>query len=145
MSVEKHVLVLDRVRRLPSRGWSWIDRRFLREYADSLERDSILLYFFLAAVADKHGLSYYGDAAISSRLRLDKAAVARCRDELVDRDLAAYKAPLYQVLSLPESKLRRGGPNPALIGDIMEELARGAKASPAAAAPRSNNRGNSSD
>ena len=34
MIVKKRVLLPDRRRRLPSRGWSWIDRRFLREYAD---------------------------------------------------------------------------------------------------------------
>ena len=123
MIVKKHVLLPDRRRRLPSRGWSWIDRRFLREYADSLGRDAVFLYFFLAAVADKHGLSYYSDFATASRLRLDVAAIARARDELIARDLIAYDSPLYQVLSLPEPGTRCGSAHPQTLGDIMLELA----------------------
>jgi hypothetical protein len=30
----------------------------------------IFLYFFLAAVSDQHGLSFYGDGAIAIRLRM---------------------------------------------------------------------------
>lgn len=123
MIVKKRVLLPDRRRRLPSRGWSWIDRRFLREYADSLGRDAIFLYFFLAAVADKHGLSYYSDFAIGGRLRLEVAAIDAARDELIAHDLIAYEAPLYQVLSLPEPGTRCGSAHPQSFGDIMLELA----------------------
>ena len=59
--IEKRILVPDRVRRPPREGFSWIDRRFLREYAARLSGDAILLYFFLAAVSDQHGLSFYSD------------------------------------------------------------------------------------
>ena len=58
MDAKKHLLRRDRIRHLPKEGWSWIDRRFVREKARDLDRDSILLYFFLAAVGDKHGLSF---------------------------------------------------------------------------------------
>ena len=34
--IHKHILVPDRVRRPPADGWSWIDRRFLREHAPRL-------------------------------------------------------------------------------------------------------------
>lgn len=123
MIVKKHVLLPDRLRRLPARGWSWIDRRFLREYADSLGRDAVFLYFFLTAVADKHGLSYYSDFAIGSRLRLEVAAVGGARDELLAHDLIAYEAPLYQVLSLPEPGTRCGSAHPQTFGDIMLKIA----------------------
>ena len=66
--IQKHLLVPDRVRRPPREGFSWIDRRFLREYAARLTGDAILLYFFLAAVADKQGLSYYSEASIAVHL-----------------------------------------------------------------------------
>ena len=62
-----------------------------------------MLYFFLAAVSDKDGLSFYGDASIALRLRLSEPVVVRARDELVAADLLAYRAPLAQVLSLPAS------------------------------------------
>ena len=44
MRVPKQAILTDRVRRPPSDGWSWIDRRFFREYAERLEHDTLLLY-----------------------------------------------------------------------------------------------------
>jgi hypothetical protein len=48
--IHKHVLVPQRLRRPPATGWSWLDRRFLREHGDYLSREAVLLYLFLAAV-----------------------------------------------------------------------------------------------
>ena len=47
-----------------------MDRRFLREHGDYLSRETLLLYWFLAAVAERHGLSFYSDHTLASRLRL---------------------------------------------------------------------------
>jgi len=105
--IHKRILVPERLRRPPATGWSWLDRRFLREYAERLSREAELLYLFLSAVADKHGLSFYGDGTLAARLRLPLAAVVQARDELLARDLIAYQAPLAQVLSLPENAVRR--------------------------------------
>ena len=44
--IQKRVLVPSRLRRPPATGWSWVDRRFLREYAERLSREAVLLYFF---------------------------------------------------------------------------------------------------
>lgn len=60
--IKKRLLVVDRVRHPPREGFSWVDRRFLREYAERLTGDAILLYFFLTAVSDKDGLSFYSDS-----------------------------------------------------------------------------------
>ena len=70
--VRKQILVPQRLRQPPASGWSWVDRRFLREHGDYLSREAVLLYFFLASVADRHGLSFYGDEALATRLRLAK-------------------------------------------------------------------------
>jgi hypothetical protein len=105
--IRKRLLVPERLRRPPATGWSWIDRRFFGEYAERLSRDAVLLYLFLSAVADKHGLSFYGDGALTARLRLTLAALNQARDELLARDLIAHQPPLIQVLSLPENVLRR--------------------------------------
>jgi hypothetical protein len=121
--IQKHILVLDRVRRPPANGWSWIDRRFLREHAPRLSHEAILLYFFLAAVSDKDGLSFYGDATIALRLRMAEAVVVRARDELVAADLVAYRAPLAQVLSLPAATIQRRGGGLAQFGEILRSLA----------------------
>ena len=122
--IQKRILVADRLRRPPATGWSWVDRRFLREHGDYLSREAILLYLFLAAVADRHGLSFYSDSTLSSRLRLSQPVLERAREELLDRDLIAHQLPLVQVLSLPAPGVRRR-PEPGqglmLLGDVLRQ------------------------
>ena len=123
---QKRILVADRLRRPPATGWSWVDRRFLREHGDYLSRDATLLYLFLAAVADRHGLSFYSDHTLSSRLHLSPQAVAQARQELLDRDLIAHQLPLVQVLSLPAAGVnRKAEPGQGLIrlGELFQQLA----------------------
>ncbi len=120
--IEKQVLAPERVRRPPREGWSWIDRRFLREHAPRLSHEAIFVYLFLAAVSDQKGLSFYSDASIAVRLRMGEQAVVRARDELVREDLVAYRAPLTQVLSLPEHRaVERGGM--MSLGEIFRAVA----------------------
>ena len=111
------ILVPQRLRRPPATSWSWVDRRFVREHAARLSRDAVLLYFFLAAVADKHGLSFYGDATLAALLRVPLPALVEARDELLARDLIAHEARFTQVLSLPLPHKRRAG-EPA--GGLMQ-------------------------
>ncbi len=120
--IHKQILVSDRVRRPPTDGWSWIDRRFLREHASRLSHEAIVFYFFLAAVSDKYVLSFYGDASIAVRLRMEETTVVAARDELVAADLVAYRAPLAQVLSLPAARLQRRGGGLATFGEILCNL-----------------------
>jgi hypothetical protein len=122
--IEKRLLVPHRLRKPPATGWSWIDRRFLREHGDHLSREAILLYLFLAAVADKHGLSFYSDNALSSRLRLPLADLEKARQELLERDLIACQLPLVQVLSVPTPGVRRRsepGQGLMMLGDIFRQ------------------------
>jgi hypothetical protein len=124
--IQKHILVAGRLRRPPATGWSWVDRRFLREHGDYLSRDGVLLYLFLATVADRHGLSFYSDHTLSSRLHLSPQAVAQARQELLDRDLIAQQLPLVQVLSLPAAAVsRRAEPGQGLIrlGELFQHMA----------------------
>ena len=103
------ILVPARLRRPPKTGWSWVDRRFLREHAAHLSRDAVLLYFFLSAVADKHGLSFYGDATMATMVRINLPALMAARDELLARDLIAHETRFTQVLSLLPLRQRRPG------------------------------------
>ena len=103
----KQILVPDRVRRLPANDWSWIDRRFLREFSSKLSGDAVFLYFFLATVADKNGLSYYSDNALALRLRTTERVIIKAREDLLEFDLIAYRAPIAQVLSLPKPATER--------------------------------------
>ena len=73
--IQKHILVPARLRRPPATGWSWVDRRFVREHTERLSREAVLLYFFLTAVADKHGLSFYGDGTLATLLRMSPAGL----------------------------------------------------------------------
>jgi hypothetical protein len=128
--IQKHVLVPQRLRRPPATGWSWLDRRFLREHGDYLSREALLLYFFLAAVADRHGLSFFSDQALTSRLRLSREVLQQARQELLDRDLIAQQLPLVQVLSLPSPAVsRRPEPGQGLM--LLGELLRQATGAPA--------------
>jgi hypothetical protein len=120
--IQKQLLAPDRVRRPPREGWSWIDRRFLKQHASRLSHEAILLYFFLAAVSDQNGLSFYSDTSTALRLRMGEQAVVRARDELVAEDLVAYRTPLTQVLSLPERGRERRG-DLASLGEIFQALA----------------------
>lgn len=124
--IRKRILVSQRLRRPPASGWSWVDRGFLREHAEHLSREALLLYFFLSAAADRHGLSFYSDGATAALLRLTVPAVSAAREELLARDLVAYESPLTQVLSLPVSAARRtAAPGQGLlrIGDLFREIA----------------------
>jgi hypothetical protein len=119
------ILVPTRLRRPPATGWSWVDRRFVSEHAAHLSRDAVLLYFFLAAVADKHGVSFYGDGTLAALVRMNLSALMQARDELLARDLIAHETRFTQVLALtPPGQHRRcelGGGRLMQLGDILRQ------------------------
>jgi hypothetical protein len=79
-------------------------------------------------VADRHGLSFYSDHALTSRLRLTQPVLEQARQELLQRDLLALQLPLVQVLALPTPGIqRRPEPGQGLI--VLGELFRQAAAS----------------
>ena len=122
--IPKRILVPERLRRPPATGWSWLDRRFLREHGDHLSREAVLLYVFLTAVADKHGLSFYSDHTLTCRVRLSPPVLEQAREELLARDLIAHQLPLVQVLSLPAPAVRRRaepGQGLILLGDLFRQ------------------------
>lgn len=119
---EKRLLDASRVRRIQD-GFSWIDRRFVRDgWAERLSREAVLLYLFLVAVADRDGLSFWGDARVTGMLKLPRDGLVRARDELVHVGLVAYEHPLYQVLDLaPRPSVPRGG-SARSLGEILRQL-----------------------
>jgi hypothetical protein len=91
-------------------GFSWIDRRFLRDgWLEKLASEDILLYFFLVAVADQQGLSYYSDPSLCAALKITQHALEQARSHLLDLELIAYERPLYQVLALDVPPKRTQG------------------------------------
>jgi hypothetical protein len=136
--IQKHILLPQRLRRPPATGWSWLDRRFLREHGDQLSREAMHLYLFLAAVADRHGLSFYSDTTLACRLRLSQPVLVQAREELWNRDLIAHELPLVQVLSLPTPGVsRRAEPGQGLIvlGDLFRQIAEAPASSTRRTAP----------
>lgn len=105
--IQKQVLIPDRVRRLPKCDWSWVDRRFQRQFAAKLSGDAVFLYFILVAVSDKNGLSFYSDNSLALMIRTSLPALSKARQELIQLDLIAYQSPLVQVLSLPLDEQRQ--------------------------------------
>ena len=121
-----------RIRTVPCGGFSWIDRRFVREgFIDRLSGEAVLLYFFLAAASDAKGLSFYADPTTKKLLKLDPEQINHGRAELLKAGLILYRYPLYQVLPLPEGAQStfqprvlpepRGG-EPTLLSELLKRL-----------------------
>lgn len=94
--------VPDRIRSIGG-SFSWIDHRFLRqEFDQGLTRLEKLLYFVLIAVSNKDGVSFYSDERLWEVLEIRHShELTGARNELVARDLIAFKDGIYQVLDLP--------------------------------------------
>ena len=104
MRVKKEVIDPDRIREVPREGFSWMDRRFVREgFIDPLPRECILVYFFLSAVSDARGLSFYGDSTVERLLKLEPGELPAARDRLTKDGLLLYRYPIYQLLALPQT------------------------------------------
>jgi hypothetical protein len=73
----------------------------------ALDRDAVLLYLFLAAVSDAHGISFYSDPSLGKQIKLTADTLARARTQLIDQQLILYHYPLYQVLPLPQKVTQR--------------------------------------
>ncbi len=97
----KKILDSTRVRKIQG-SFSWIDHRFITGgFLLELPTIEILLYYFLVAVSDRNGISFYHDDKICSLLKIDLSSLGEARQGLIGRSLLAYDPPIYQVLSLP--------------------------------------------
>ncbi len=107
--MKKHVLCPERLRKVPPQ-FSWVDHRLVREnYFTRCEHSAWALYLFLVSVADVDGLSYYSDASLRRRLKLDQVQLSASRQQLLQVGLIAYEKPLYQVLNLEPVPSTRSG------------------------------------
>src|SRR6266702_6988934 len=107
--MKKRVLCPERLRKIPPQ-FSWIDHRLVREnYFTRCEHSAWALYLFLVSVADVDGLSYYSDASLMRRLKLDPGQLSASRQQLLQVRLIAYEKPLCQVLNLDPVEPPRSG------------------------------------
>ncbi len=107
--MKKRVLCPERLRKVPPQ-FSWIDHRLVREnYFTRCEHSAWALYLFLVSVADVDGLSYYSDASLMRRLKMDPVQLSASRQQLLQAGVIAYEKPLYQVLHLEPVQSTRSG------------------------------------
>ena len=101
--ISRAPIVIDRIRRIDGKGFSFIPHRLLREgffvTLSSTERD---LYFFLILAGDRHGISFYHYDSICSMLQITIESYLQARNSLIQKDLIAFDGTRYQVLSLPQ-------------------------------------------
>ena len=101
--IVKRLLRPERLRRVPQ-GFNWVDHRLVSQnFITRCDHSALALYLFLVTVADVEGLSYYSDAAIGRRLKMDTLQLASARQQLIRAELVAYQKPLYQVLALEDA------------------------------------------
>jgi hypothetical protein len=118
--MKKRVLHPERLRKVPPQ-FSWIDHRLVQEnYFLRCDHAAWALYLFLTSVADAEGLSYYSDASLMGRLKMDPLGLSASRQQLVQAGLIAYEKPLYQVLSLEPVGGARSGP--VSVGEILRKV-----------------------
>ncbi len=136
MKTVKRLLLPQRLRQVPEQ-FSWIDQALVqRHLIDRCDARAAALYLFLVTVADAQGLSYYGCTSLMQRLRLSSEELGAARRQLIDLELVAFEAPLYQVLAiagttaaprtastspLPPPAARDCG-GPVSLADMLEQL-----------------------
>ena len=99
----------DRVRRIDG-TFAAIPHRFLRHgFWASLEHPELLVYFLLALVADRQGMSFYYDDRLWGILRMPPDRFLAARAALVQKNLLAFDpvGPRYQLLALPDRPVIR--------------------------------------
>jgi len=105
MRTLKQVLRPERLRQVPEQ-FSWVDQALVqRHFIDRCDARAAALYLFLITVSDAQGLSYSGESTLAARLHLSTEELGAARAQLIEIELIAYQAPLYQVLALPGTRV----------------------------------------
>lgn len=98
--IQKRLIRPDRLRQVPP-SFNWVDHRLVRDhYIERCDCTALALYLFLVTVSDVQGLSFYADAGICRRLKIDPLQLSTARKQLEQAGMIAFRKPLYQVLSL---------------------------------------------
>jgi len=129
--IQKRLIRPERLRQVPP-SFNWVDHRLVRDhYIERCDCTSLALYLFLVVVSDAQGLSYYSEASLCRRLKIDPLQLSAARVQLEQAGLIAYRKPLYQVLSLETTSPPPAAPTQERTGqslsvaDILRRLAQG--------------------
>ncbi len=125
----------ERLRCVPEQ-FSWVDQALVgRRFIDRCDARAAALYLFLLTVADVRGLSYYGTGTLAQRLHQSEQELGAARAQLIELDLIAYQAPLYQVLALPGApqaprtaarapSVRNANAQPVSLAQLLDQVQR---------------------
>lgn len=117
--IDKRPIRPELLRHVPN-GFSWVDHRLIRQRRlEGCPHSAWALYLFLVTVGDAQGLSYYSEASLCRRLRMDAGELATARRQLEAAGLIAYAKPLYQVLALHDPGTGPVGPEVPRTGQTM--------------------------
>jgi hypothetical protein len=107
-----------RRRRIPER-FSWVDQRLVHEgHIGRCGTAALALYLVLVTVADRDGVSYYGDRRLCRMLHWTPLELKGARRDLQQAELIAYQFPFYQVLGLdPVESTEDAAPTAASTSD----------------------------
>ena len=126
---QKKLLRPERQRQIPAH-FSWVDHQLIRQHRlRDCDHSAWALYLFLVSVGDAQGLSYYSDASLMRRLKVDSLGLSVARGQLIKAELIAYQKPLYQVLDLiaePKAPPSAAGQLRSL-SDILRQAVGGAQ------------------
>jgi len=104
--ISKQPIVPERIRKILG-SFSWIDHRILSDgFLKAMTSHEILLYFFLVLVGDKNGISFYSYDKICQLLKIGLDDYIQARNLLIKRSLNACHQGRFQVLALPQQKMR---------------------------------------
>lgn len=91
-----------RIRRVRG-SFSCVEHRFINgRFIDMLTSREILLYFFLVAVGDSKGISYYSRERMAAILKISVESIELAIGGLEGKGFIACRRGVYQVLDLPE-------------------------------------------
>ena len=119
--IKKRIINPGRIRRIEG-GFSFIPHRFITcGFLQSLNRQELVLYFFLVLVADRYGLSFYSYDSICNLLGLDLSEYLEARKGLIEKELICFETNIFQVLSLPRQPVRVGSKqeDPATVRHLI--------------------------
>lgn len=126
--IQKRLIRPDRLRQVPP-SFNWVDHRLVRDhYIERCDCTALALYLFLVIVSDVQGLSYYSEASLCRRLKIDPLQLSAARLQLEKTGLIAFQKPLYQILGLEPAdsvaSVQRAGQTLS-VADILKRLAQG--------------------
>ena len=126
--MDRTIILPDRLRKIEG-SFGFIEHRFIHAgYLQELSKKEMLLYFFLASVSDKNGISFYGTQRSLSLLKLEEGAYYQALAGLEQKDYITREGNKIQLLSLPDQRIamltqRKG--RTVSIGEILQGACHG--------------------